>query len=392
MRLRRARYIRGLIFKREMEKRDIIIAGSGPAGISVALSLKQSAAALGAEVLILEKEQHPRHKLCGGGVTEFAEQILDDLQVERRVAGFPIHRVRFHIGRKPLEFARENLMRIVLRSEFDADLVRQARVRGVEIRENEAVLELGRQDGRVQVKTSRDVYLARVVIGADGARSLVRRKMIRENATRVSRLLEVAVKVNAEETPEFRENMAVLDFRPLKQHLQGYLWDFPSFINNEAHLNIGVFDSRIRENRRADLRRLLTHKLEARGMSSTEVGLMGHPERWFVPNGIYSSPNVLLVGDAAGIEPWLGEGISMALGYGPVAADAIKRAFETNDFSFENYNQLIADNRLGKLLNRNRLIARYFYWRKLRPLVDGLASVLLAHFTEKKGIAARLIE
>ena len=366
-----------------MEKRAVIIVGSGPAGVSTALSLMQSAPHLASELLVLEKAQHPRPKLCGGGLTAYADELLDKLGVKSQTPSFPIHKVRFRFDSKPINFCGKNLMRIVRRDEFDSDLVQQARRLGVEVRENQRVSDLRRVNGALEIRTDETDYRTKVVVGADGANSFVRRRTISADQPRVSRLIEALVKADLREAKEFEENMAVFDFRCVKEALHGYFWDFPSLIEDQPYLNIGLFDSGIHGSRRANLKRLLVEKLERRGIAHGEVEIMGHPERWFSPKGRYSCPNILLVGDAAGIEPWLGEGISMALAYGPIAAQAIRNAFEKNDFGFENYNALIIGNKLGRLLRRNRIIAKCFYTTPSQALLSRLARVWEAYFNSK---------
>jgi len=60
---------------------DVMIVGSGPAGTSTALHLLQRDPAWGSRLLILEKERHPREKLCGGGLTRYGESLLGELGV-----------------------------------------------------------------------------------------------------------------------------------------------------------------------------------------------------------------------------------------------------------------------------------------------------------------------
>ncbi len=357
-----------------MIKKAVVIIGSGPAGISTALSLINLMPELSNDILILEKEKHPRPKLCGGGVTAYAEQTLRSLNIRTQTFGFPIHTIEFYIKNRPLVFRRKNLMRIVRRDEFDAELAQHARNAGIELKENEPVVSLTRKHEKINVTTENDSYLTDVLVGADGAKSFVRKKMLHEPKSRISRLMEIVVP--AESTAaEFQQHTATFDFRAMKSGLQGYLWTFPGYIHGKAHYNLGIFDSRIKAGKRADMRQLLKQYLSKHGISGEDVPLQGHPERWFTRRGRYAVPNVLLVGDAAGIEPWLGEGISIALGYGPVAARAIQSAFQNKDFSFRNYTNFILDSRLGKQLNRNLKIANLMYKIPSQTVISGLAQL-----------------
>jgi flavin-dependent dehydrogenase len=135
-------------------------------------------------------------------------------------------------------------------------------------------------------------------------------------------------------------------------------------VAGKPHLNIGIFDSRIHNKTHADLPGILNSHIRAFDYAPDSFDLKAHPERWFHEVDSLSKPNVLLTGDAAGIEPMLGEGISMALAYGPVAARTIIQAFNTGDFSFESYKQNILNDKLGKILRRNRRLAYTFYsWK-----------------------------
>ena len=67
---------------------------------------------------------------------------------------------------------------VIRRDEFDFSLVRAARERGAVVREGEKVLELRRESDRVLVVTDRETFRARVVVGADGSGSRVRRQLV----------------------------------------------------------------------------------------------------------------------------------------------------------------------------------------------------------------------
>jgi flavin-dependent dehydrogenase len=359
-----------------MERHAITIIGSGPAGVSTAAALLKYAPSIAGDILVLEKAYHPREKLCGGGLTPWADSLLDELHLHPRVPSVKIERVRFYLDDQPLTFARENMLRVVRRSEFDAAIVSCLRDLGVEVREGERVVDLHRDRDVIVLETEHRTYVTQVVVGADGAKSIVRRKLVHDTPSRVSRLMEVLVPVHAADQTEFGDRMAIFDFRPIRQGLQGYVWDFPSLVRGRPYLNIGVFDSRVVRGKRVDLKALLAERLKQRGLDASSVRFEGHPERWFEPRGVYSSANVVLVGDAAGIEPWLGEGISMSLAYGPVAAVAIAAAFSKGDFSFRDYGRRILESPLGRVLRRNQRIAKYFYQPRLHRLLPAFGRML----------------
>ena len=58
---------------------DITIIGGGPAGSSTALHLHHLDPELASRTIILEKDHHPREKICGGALTLNAERVLENL-------------------------------------------------------------------------------------------------------------------------------------------------------------------------------------------------------------------------------------------------------------------------------------------------------------------------
>ena len=341
---------------------DILIVGSGPAGTSTALHLIKQDPAWAGRMIIVDKAVHPRDKLCGGGLTHLAQNILADLGLEIEPRAFEVKEARLLYHGRSYSFYGDPVFRIVRRAEFDQWLARTAEKLGVQVREGEAVKEVNPHDEYVEVVTEKDTYHAKVVVAADGSRSFVRRKLKWDDDSRVARLVEVLTPEDPAAQPEFRENVAVFDFTPMDDGLQGYYWDFPSFVKGQPFMNRGVFDSRARpEKPKADLKRVLAEEMAERERALDDYELKGHPIRWYSKDGRFAQPRVILVGDAAGADPLMGEGISFALGYGEPAAAAIIDAFARDDFSFDSYAERIRQHPLFIHLDLRTRLARYAY-------------------------------
>ncbi len=347
----------------DIEKVDVLIVGSGPSGTSTALHLVKSNPAWASRIVILEKEVHPREKLCGGGVLHMGTNVLARLGLSFEPENFAVREARLVYQNRSYSLYGNPVFRITRRDEFDHWLVRTAEELGVIVRQGEAVTDINPQDDYVEVKTAKTVFHAKVVVGADGSRSFIRRRLKWDDDSRVARLVEVLTPEDPRVQPEFRDGIAIFDFTHMTDGLQGYYWDFPSFVQGKAFMNRGLFDSRARPERaKADLKQTLRESMAERDRNLDEYKLKGHPIRWWSRDGRFAIPRVLLVGDAAGADPLFGEGISFALGYGIVAADEINDAFERQDFSFETYRERITAHPLFKQLDFRTRLARFAYF------------------------------
>lgn len=352
------------------EQIDVLIVGSGPSGTALALKLTQLDPAWADRIMLVDKAVHPREKLCGGGVTHIGQNVLADLGLPFEPPNFAVNEVRLTYQDKQYSFYGNPVFRIVRRDEFDHWLVRQVRARGVAVHEGEAVQDITVHDAYVAVTTDRRTIHARVLVGADGSRSFVRRRLKWDDDSRVARLLEVLTPEDAQSQWEFRDGVAVFDFTRMTDGLQGYYWDFPSYVDGRPYMNRGVFDSRARPERpKADLPETLRDSMAERDRNLDDYKLKGHPIRWFDRRGQFAEPRVLLVGDAAGVDPLFGEGIAFALGYCEPAAEAITDAFARGDFSFATYRDIILRHPLFRHLRLRVRLARLAYLMKYPRLV-----------------------
>ncbi len=360
------------------EQVDVLIVGTGPSGSSVALHLLQQDPAWAGRITMIDKAVHPREKLCGGGITHLGQHILARLGLPLAVPSFEIKEARLYYKDQSISFYGDPVFRIVRRDEFDHWLVQMAEKQGVTVHQGEAVKSIAYHDDYAEVTTSRTIYHAQILIGADGSKSFVRRSLKLDENPRVARLIEILTPEDAQQRFEFREAVAVFDFTAMTEgDLQGYYWDFPSFVQGQPFMNRGVFDSRTHSQRpKANLKTILRQAFAQRDRNLDDYQLKGHPIRWWDKNGRVSAPHVILVGDAAGADPFVGEGISFALGHGPVASAAISEAFAQKDFSFATYQErLVADPLIQHLSARTRL-ARLVYLFKSPLLMRLLWFVL----------------
>jgi menaquinone-9 beta-reductase len=346
----------------EFERVDVLIVGSGPAGASTALHLVAADESWARRIVVLDKAVHPREKLCGGGVTHLGRNVLARLGLSLDVPNFAVREARLLYRDHTYSFYGNPVFTIVRRDEFDHWLVQKVEEAGVRLRQGEGVREVTAHQEYVEVVTDRATYHAQVVVGADGSRSTVRQKLKWDDDSRVARLLEVLTPENPEQLEEFSEAVAVFDFSRMTDNLQGYYWDFPSLVNDQPYMNRGVFDSRVvRDRPKADLVAELRSAMHERQRDLDDYKLKGHPIRWFDRRGRFAMPRVLLAGDSAGADPLVGEGISFALAYGDVAAQAIVDAFGRTDFTFADYRRRILDHWVLRQLPLRVRLARTAY-------------------------------
>lgn len=346
-----------------MEAPDLLIVGGGPAGCATALFLERLAPGIAAQTLILEKQRHPRHKVCAGGLIPHTLGCLAELGIELRVPHVRVHCAAVKVPDRELHYLGRDLCTIVRRDEFDALLVEEARRRGVAIRENEKVVDVRRDSGAIRVVTEKNEYRARAVVGADGSGSVVRRCLFAPGRESLGRAVMCDLPTAEIDWPDLNEESFVFDFEAVADGLKGYLWEFPCWIGGKSHVNLGAY-ALDRGRSGVDLSRLVRDRARRLGVSAPR--LEAFPIRWYDPRLPIATERVLLVGDAAGCDPLLGEGISYAFEYARFAADEIQRSFARNDFGFARYSKTVDRSWMGRKLHRLGLAARCFYgpsWR-----------------------------
>ena len=345
----------------------VVIIGAGPAGSAAALRIAAHRPDLAAQTLVLDRSVFPRDKLCAGGLSPLAESQLARVQAATTVPSSPVRAVEFGFAshRKLVRAASGLAFRTVLRREFDASLLDLVRRRGVAVEEGEHVraIEVGRT--AISIVTDRREHHAQVTIGADGATSLARRAIGVGSGAR-GFALEALVSADRRLAAAFSEGTATVDFAPIKAGLGGYCWIFPSGKGDgeTTLLNCGIAvfaPDRVRCGQ--DARSFLVDWLASRGLPCDSSSIRGHGLIAYHPETRLGGPRVCVAGDAAGIDPYLGEGIPCALGTGIAAADAVIAASDRNDFDLTRHHERVRRSPIGQIMEQRRLRAHARYGR-----------------------------
>ncbi|HEY3198632.1 MAG TPA: geranylgeranyl reductase family protein, partial [Nitrospirales bacterium] len=313
---------------------DVIVVGMGPAGAVTAAGLGQA----GLSVLGLEWKALPRYKVCGGGLSARIDPLLD--RSYRDTIEATIHTVRFQFaGTMPFEVtSADPIAYMVMRDRFDVALVRSARASGVKVRENERVMTIAEDSEGVSVTTGGGSYRGRILVGADGANSLVRRSLF--PAGRMPFM--TGIEAEAQLPPSaaaFDPQSIVLDIGVLKG---GYAWVFPK----KQNLSVGVAEFQEGGMRaKSGYERFLGEEPSLAGLSRTSS--RGHPVPIYrgvrSENERLATGRALLVGDAAHlVDPLFGEGIYYAVLSGRLAVATISKHLRGESPDLSSYADRIA--------------------------------------------------
>jgi menaquinone-9 beta-reductase len=364
------------------EQADIIIIGAGPAGTTCALQLR-SAPHL--RVILLDKATFPRQKVCGDAIgghsmkllAKYCPELMEDFRQ------FPsktrTRQTQFFVNRqKPFFIRWVNEAYCCTRTEFDNFLFEGVKkyAKNVKIVEGFSVHQIeqntvdegnpeeGGKGVTVFDKNSSKSYTAKIIIGADGAHSVVAKQL---TDTRMEHHHHAAaVRTYFEGVTDMDENTTEVYLS--KAFTPGYFWVFP-VSKNVVNVGFGMLSEEVSK-RDINLRKALfdfieqTPVLKAKFNTAKQIGKI---EGFGLPMGTRRVPmsgdGFLLTGDAASlIDPASGDGIGNAVASGIFASEKAIEAFKQNDFSasfLKTYDEQVWQF-LGKELRTNTRGMRLF--------------------------------
>ncbi len=289
---------------------DLIIIGGGPAGSAAAIT----AARAGGRVLLLERGRFPRHKVCGEFISPEGVALLAGLGVDDLVRRAPrIAHARIFAETSVAEAALSPSAAAISRYDLDQALWRRAAECRADCRELlEARAITG--SGPFTVATSAGDFTARAVINASGRWSNLRRSRLAQP----QREKWVGWKAHFRE-PDSPRSVDLYFFAG------GYCGVQPLMdgqVNACAMVQAAAANSM--EQVLALHPRLAERSREWQQVSET---VATSPLVFAPPQA--EEGGVLFAGDAAGfIDPFVGDGISLALRSGAMAAEALAEVWE----------------------------------------------------------------
>lgn len=310
---------------------DVAIVGAGPAGATAAIHLATG----GHRVLLIDKENFPRDKVCGDGLIADSLRCLKraGLYEEVRRLGyetsmgsvFSPSRVRLDIAGEFLTLKRMALDDLIVRKAIERGAVFvKSKVTGVEAKEDGSVM--------IALEESNENVRARIALLATGASVELPAGLGLVTEPRPS---AIALRCYVRSTVVIDPLVISYD----RSITPGYAWIFPL---GKGEYNVGCGLRYLRRNgHRVNLKDALRSFLEsfpmARELMSKAESITptrGAMLRCGLAGARPTGPgNTLVIGESIGATfPFTGEGIGKAMETGEIAARLSDEALKTGDF------------------------------------------------------------
>lgn len=317
---------------------DVVIAGAGPAGCAAALALKDA----GLKVAMLDKETFPRDKVCGDAIPGRAAKTLKSID-PKLGAAFEQFPKKYHTTKTLLAYKNQSLTfnwagaaYTCARMDFDHFLFTLVKENtGTVIYTGVKVNAVSTTKDNITVSTKEGIFFtAKMLIGADGAQSVIAKQLTNKIIDRDHHV--GSVRAYYKNVAGTEDNTTEIYFD--KKYLPSYLWIFP-LPGNMTNIGFGMLSSEIAK-RKINIKNTFYEFIDqnpALAARFKDADLIGELEGFSLPLGskriMISGDRFMLAGDAASlIDPISGDGIGNAMLSGKLAAEQAIKSFKNNRF------------------------------------------------------------
>lgn len=304
---------------------DLAVVGAGPAGSTTAIM----AARRGLKVALIDRQSFPRDKTCGDGIGPTAVRALNSIGLSDIFDGcLPVRDVTIfgpageHLASTIPPIDGEAAYGYVIpRVEFDRRLHCRALAEGADDFQGHRFtgMRLLSEARELDLRTAEGTELtirARLVVGADGAYSAVRKILDPPKQTKEHTLLAIRAYAKSPDFLPGTEMGPRLLFEFSRDLLPSYGWIFPA---DDGRVNIGVGGPiPVLRKRGIELKKQINtfaDQMRAKGIQIGELhDVRSHQLPHIAGLARLSHPRAVLLGDAASmINPVSGEGIAYAV-------------------------------------------------------------------------------
>jgi len=331
---------------------DLVVIGGGPAGCAASITAARS----GAKVLQLERGRFPRHKVCGEFVSAESLSLLSRLLREgnRELINNALRlpQVRIFIDGTQLEGQVSPHAASITRFDLDSALWQSTIDSGVDVRESCSVRSVD-CDGPFRVNTEREAFETKAIVNATGRWSNLTSSGIRACAAGER---WIGLKAHFyEQHPHPSVDLYFFD--------GGYCGVQPVRSASNGHGALVNACAMVRADIASTLAEVFeaNSPLEARSRNWTPVmdPVTTSPLVFHEPELV--NQGMLQAGDAATfVDPFIGDGISLALRSGALAADYLAPFFKQEcslEHATENY-RVMYKRKLGHVFRRSSRLRR----------------------------------